>query len=136
MYIQYCVGSIVEVLSDERKQFKGLFFQDNAMIVAFRAYPELLCLDATYKLLDLRLPIYLMLVEDSNGESEIVCVCILVSEDSESIKWMLEMFQKHNSRWIDIRVVMADKDIKERDTVRSVIPNANVLICLFHTLRA
>ncbi len=136
MYIQYCVGSIVEVLSDERKQFKGHFFQDNAMIVAFRAYPELLCLDATYKLLDLRLPIYLMLVEDSNGESEIVCVCILVSEDSESIKWMLEMFQKHNSRWIDIRVVMADKDIKERDTVRSVIPNANVLICLFHTLRA
>ena len=38
--------------------------------------PELLCLDATYKLLDLRLPIYLMLVEDSNGQSEIVAVCI------------------------------------------------------------
>lgn len=62
------------------------------MMETFCAYPELVCLDATYKLLDLRLPVYLMLVEDSNGQSEIVAVCILVSEDIESMKWMLEVF--------------------------------------------
>ena len=105
------------------------------MIQAFHAYPELLCLDATYKLLDLRLPIYLMLVEDSNGQSEIVAVCILVSEDTESIQWMLEVFKSHNPMWSNIQVIMADKDIKERDTVKNVLPEATVLICLFHTLR-
>lgn len=105
------------------------------MIQAFRAYPELLCVDATYKLLDLRLPIYLMLVEDSNGQSEIVSVCILVCEDVEGIQWMFEAFKKHNSNWNNARVVMADKDIKERDTMKKVLPDATVLICLFHTLR-
>ncbi len=45
---------------------------------AFSAYPEFFCLDATYKLLDLRLPVYLMLFEDSNGQSEIVAVCLKI----------------------------------------------------------
>lgn len=132
----FCIiGATVEILSGEDQTFKGLFFQDKQMIKAFDAYPELLCLDATYKLLDLRLPIYLMLVEDSNGQSEIVSVCILVCEDVESIQWMFEVFKKHNSHWSSIRVVMADKDIKERDTVKKMLPDASVLICLFHTLR-
>lgn len=129
------IGASVEVLADEDSTFMGLFFQDKQMMEAFNAYPELVCLDATYKLLDLRLPIYLMLVEDSNGLSEIVTVCILVSEDAKSIEWMLETFKKFNSRCCDIRVVMADKDIKERDTVKNLFPGTTVLICLFHTLR-
>ena len=31
---------------------------------------------------------------------------------------------------------MADKDINERDVLKSCLPNATVLICLFHTLRS
>ena len=106
-----CIGATVEVLSDDSDNFKGLFFQDKQMIETYNA---LLCLDATYKLLDLRLPIYLMLVEDSNGQSEIVSVCILTCEDSDSIRWMLNVFKKHNEKWNSTRVIMADKDIKER----------------------
>ena len=30
---------------------------------------------------------------------------------------------------------MADKDIGERDAVKSALPPASVLICLFHALR-
>lgn len=123
------------MLCEDDDTFKGLFFQDKQMTEAFKAYPELVCLDATYKLLDLRLPIYLMLVEDSNGQSEIVTVCMLASEDTEGIQWMMEVFKKHNPNWNDTRVVMADKDIKERDTVKKVLPDATILICLFHTLR-
>ena len=31
---------------------------------------------------------------------------------------------------------MADKDIGERDVIKQHLPNAAVLICLFHTLRS
>ena len=103
---------------------------------AFQAYPELLCLDATYKLLELGLPVYLMLCEDSNGLSEIVCVSLLVSEDANSITWMIEALKQHNVHWENIRVVMADKDIRERDVIKKCLPNVSVLICLFHTLRS
>jgi zinc finger SWIM domain-containing protein 3 len=114
---------------------KGIFFQDKPMKDAFEAYPELLCVDATYKLLELGLPTYIMVCEDSNGQSEIVSVCLLVSEDADSITWMMNSFKERNSEWERIRVVMADKDIGERDIIKQLLPQAAVLICLFHTLR-
>ena len=129
------LGACVEVFSDEDSNLKGLYFQDRQMVEVFQAYPELLCIDATYKLLNLGLPGYLFLCEDSNGQSEIVGVCLLVSEDAVSMKWMLSAFQKHNVKWPDTRVIMADKDIKERDVIKEVFPDVAVLICLFHTLR-
>ena len=52
-------------------------------------YPLILFLDATYKLLEIRLPVYLFLVEDSMGESEVVGVAILVEETEEIVRWML-----------------------------------------------
>ena len=44
---------------------------------SFQAYPEIGFLDATYKLLKIGTLTYLMLVEDSNGMSEMVFVCLL-----------------------------------------------------------
>lgn len=61
----------VEALVNEQNVFQGLYFQDHQMKSIFSAYPELLCVDATLKLLDLRLPLYIMLVEDLNGQSEV-----------------------------------------------------------------
>ena len=120
------------MFSDDDNSFLGLFFQDKQMCDVFDAYPELLCVDATYKLLDLRLPVYLMLCEDSNGQS---AVCILVTENAEGIRWMFETFKAQNAKWCDVKVVMSDKDINEREVIKEVFPDASVLICLFHTLR-
>lgn len=129
------VGATVVIFSDEEKQFKGLFFQDESMKQCFKAYPEIIFLDATYKLLELGLPVYILLCEDSNGLSEIVFVCLLVSEDQESMVWMMDTFKSQNPEWSKISIVMADKDIGERDVVKAALPSALVLICLFHTLR-
>ena len=93
------------------------------------------CVNASYKLLDLRLPVYLMLCEDSNGQSEIIAVCILVTENAEGIRWMFETFKAQNAKWCDVKVVMSDKDINEREVIKEVFPDASVLICLIHTLR-
>ena len=132
----FLVGASIEVHSDENKNLKGIFIQDKEMKDAFSAYPELLCTDATYKLLQLGFPLYLMLCEDSNGQSELVAACILVTEDFDSVKWMMEAFKQHNSSWDKVQVVMADKDISERDVIKQCLPNASVVICLFHALRS
>ena len=92
-------------------------------------------MDATYKLLELGLPVYLMLSEDANGQSEVIAVCLLVQEDADSVTWMVNAFKKNNEDWHKIRIIMADKDIGEREVLKQCIPNASVLICLFHTLR-
>ena len=46
----------------------------------YRKFPELILVDATYKLLDLRMPVYLVLCIDGNGLSEIVAMFILAEE--------------------------------------------------------
>ena len=125
----------MDVYSDEQKQFKGLFFQDTSMKQCFDSYPEIIFLDATYKLLEIGVPTYLLLCEDSNGMSEIVFVCLLVTEDQPSITWMMETFKKRNPAWSKVRVVMADKDIGERDVIKTALPSSSVLICLYHALR-
>lgn len=61
--------------SDERvKSFAGHLFQDQEMKNIFAAYPEFVCIDATYKLLEFHFPVHIILVEDGNGQSEIAAV--------------------------------------------------------------
>ena len=129
------LGASVHILQDESSNFQGLFFQDHRMKQTFDVYPELIFVDATYKLIRIRLPVYLTLCEDLNGQSEITSVCFLATVDAESLTWMMDMFKKDNKNWTKTRAVMADKDIGERDSIKS-FPDACVLICLFHTLRS
>ena len=93
------VGCEMNIYSDDQGNFLGLVFQDKMMKDVFNTYPELIFVDATYKLLNIGVPTFLFLSEDSNGQSEISAACLLVSEDSRSIKWMVETFKHCNSRW-------------------------------------
>jgi hypothetical protein len=47
------------VLVDDSNMLQGIFFQDPAMKQVFASYPELMFIDATYKLLELRFPLYI-----------------------------------------------------------------------------
>ena len=89
----------MELLVKESNVLLGIYFQDEEMKQVFAAYPELICIDATYKLLELRFPVYIMLVEDGNGQSEIAAVFLLMEETEQSIKSMIGILKKHNPRW-------------------------------------
>ena len=73
-------------------------------------YSEIFFLDATYKLLELRLPVYLFMVEDSMGETEVVAVGILVAETQDNVRWMLESLRERNPEFMvylwQIKIVM------------------------------
>ena len=62
MYTLY-IGATIDIFSDDQKQFKGLYFQDNSMKQCFDSYPEIVFLDATYKLLEIGIPTYLLLCD-------------------------------------------------------------------------
>ena len=67
MYIVcFSSGATVDVFCDSDRKFQGLFLQDRSMREMFKAFPELLCMDATYKLLNLGFPLYLFLAEGDN----------------------------------------------------------------------
>ena len=131
-----CIGADVELYSDSERNLLGIFWQDREMKESFAAFPELMCIDATYKLLELGFPVYVMVCIDSNGQTEVVAACVLVTENALCVAWMMNTFKQHNEAWKKIRVIMADKDISEREIIKSSIPDAAILICLFHTLRS
>ncbi len=131
----YNVGACVDVLVNEEDVFYGFLFQDTSMKEIFSAYPELICVYATYKLLELRFPLYIILVEDGNGCSEVAAAFLLLEETEESLQKIIDLFKERNPDWPSVRVIMTDKDINERDVLARSFPNSNLHICLFHTFR-
>ena len=101
-----------------------LFFQDKLMKFVFSSYPEVLLVDTTYKLIDLRMPVYLMMCidHDGNGQGEIVLVFITSIETEESITKMVQTFKAVNPQWSETKVVMSDKDFTERTVFRKEFP--------------
>ena len=129
-------GSTVEFLCDEDKNLVGIVFQDGIMKSTFSAFPEVLLVDATYELTELRMPVYLMMVVDGNGQSEIVCAFVTVLETEESMGKMIQVFKSHNPAWASSRVLISDKDGSERAVFAKVFPGICLQLCLFHVLRS
>ena len=129
-------SATVEVYVGKSDDLQGIYFQDEEIKQIFRAYPELVCIDSNYKLLELRFPVYIMLVEDGNGQSEVVAVFLLLEETQKSLSKMMSIFKKHNSNWESIRALMSDKDLTERDALAVSFPNSQLLICLYHTFHS
>ena len=76
----------------------------------------------------------MFVVEDGNGETEIVALWMVAEEDEASIGVMAEIFKKHNPIWIKMTSIIADKNFVERDVLKEKFPDTEVLICLFHVL--
>lgn len=74
-------GSVVTAFTDKDDMLKAIYFQTSEMRTTFASYPELLLIDATYKLNDLNMPLYVLMIVDGNGESEIVCLWLTQFED-------------------------------------------------------
>ena len=123
-------------MADHESCVKGIAFQTEEMRQTFSSYPELLLVDATYKLNDLRMPLYVLQNVDGNGQSEIVYFWFVASEDRETISFLMDKFVKNNSKWSEVKAVMTDKDYTKREVLTNKVPNASLLICLFHTLRS
>ena len=102
----------------------------------FRKYPDVILLDATYKLNNCLMPLYVMLCVDGNGASQLAMICLTVSETQEAITKMIQTFKKHNPAWQKVRFAMTDKDMVERSVIKSEMPQVELGLCLFHTLRS
>ena len=110
--------------TNDEKEFTGIFFQYNIMKVISPACPKLIMVDTTYKLNELRIPLYLILIVDGNGKCEIVGLYLTSLETREAISEMIRWFNIHNSPWKSTRLILTDKDFVVR---------AELLLCLFFT---
>lgn len=133
--MQKVPGAKIHVAQSSSNELIGVYFQDQRMAEMFDAYPELVIFDATYKLNEYRMPLFVMLVVDGTGQSQIVCFWIIPSESEEAVRSMAETFKQFNPKSDQIRVLLGDKDLADRKVFQEVFPEAHLEICLFHVLR-
>ncbi|KAH8020349.1 hypothetical protein HPB51_000982 [Rhipicephalus microplus] len=126
----------VRVLKDKNNDLQAICFQDDYMKRSFHDSPEVIFIDATYKLLETRMACFLVIIENSNGESEILSVGLFATEDAATLHRFFEAFKSLNPKCDSARVTMADKDVKERSVVKELFPSSALHICSFHTLQA
>ena len=102
-------------------------FQDRIMKSVFGLYPEVILVDATYKLNNLRMPLYLMMCIDGNGQGEIVLMYLTTTETEEAITKMVRALKNINPQWEHTKFVISDKDFTEVYFKRSSL----MLHCIF-----
>lgn len=122
----------IEVLLRENNSMKALYFQDTQMKKCFQDFPEILFMGGNYCLLDNKTSCYILLIEDSNGNSEVIAVCFMFEEYLENINWFIETFKLHNIQWEKTKIIMTDKDAKERTVLKKSFPNMHLIITLAH----
>ena len=71
------VGAIVEILKDSEDILQALYFQTEVWQSIYSKFPELLMIDATYKLNNLIMPLYILMVVDGNEETEVIDLWIV-----------------------------------------------------------
>ena len=124
----------MQVFKNDDNVLQGIYFQTETWKQMFSKFPELLMIDATYKLNNLRMPLFILMVVDSNGESEVVALWLVASENKPLINSLTETFVHYNDT-TNTKCIMADKDMTEREILAEKIPTAQLLVCLFHVLR-
>ncbi|XP_065320616.1 uncharacterized protein LOC135928175 [Gordionus sp. m RMFG-2023] len=91
--------------------------------------------DATYKLNNYGMPLFITLVVDGNGESQIVSLWLVQSGSYKCVKTMCDYMKFHNNNLEDLEVIVADKDMADRHAFYDSFPGPSIHICIFHALR-
>ena len=108
------------MFTDDSGNLQAIYFQTEDMKETFKAYPELILIDSTYKLNDLGMPLFVLLAVDGNGESEIVSLWFVANEQRSTLSSLLTHFKDQNGNWMNICAIISDKDINERRSARKV----------------
>ena len=121
---------------EEEKVFKVLYFATAEMKNSFIAWPEIIFVDTVYNLLRRKLPVILVVLQDSNNMTQIVAVGILSDESSLTLEAFFNIFRSENEEaCAKVKCIMTDKDLTERKVIKQVFPHASLYLCQFHVLK-
>ena len=102
----------------------------------FKKFPEVLLMDGTYNVNAIRMPLYCFMTEDGFGKGRVVFYAATCEEDATHLQKMVQMFKESNPNWNSIRIVVIDKDFTEWKVLKEELPDATILFCQWHVVKA
>lgn len=123
--------SKVKVLTHENV-VHGIYFQDGAMRTQFENYPEIMLVDATYNISKENMALQTIIALDGNGESQIVALFLVNSENIRTMTGLLEIFREENPQSDHTEIIMVDKNAANLASFEEIFPAARIHLCIFH----
>lgn len=125
------------LITDENEELQILFIQTIHMQQAYKSFPEVVLLDATYRTNKLKMPLFVFVVLDGCGECQVIAYAFVASEQCHHITEMLNLFVKENPCSENTGVIVVDKDFSEISAIRSAFPSVpSIQLCQFHVMKA
>lgn len=121
----------------DENQVQIIFVQTAHMKEAFRAFSEVLIVDAMYSTNKLRMLLFVFIVQDGNGGSQVVAYAFVPSKQQHVVSQLLAMFVQGNPDTANTKVAVVDKDFTEISAIRTTFPNSPATqLCQFHVKKA
>lgn len=126
----------VDVGYTDQKEIDYLFFQTSEMRRKMDEYPEVLSMDTTYKLNKNNMHLVVMQVVDNHGNGRTVGYCFVRRETKDIIKDTVKCLLDSNPDAVKkTQTVIVDKDYKEIENLRKLMPHVEVHLCYTHVKR-
>ncbi|KAE9323914.1 hypothetical protein PF008_g17238 [Phytophthora fragariae] len=100
----------------------------------FTAFPEVILVDTTHDTNKIKYKLFSIQVDDVFGKGQYVYHSLVESEMADNLSFCLKEFKESNPAWVNIRVVVTDKDFNEKDVLADAFPDARQLLCQFHVI--
>lgn len=127
-------GAVASLHVDATHVLQSASFQTRKMRRLFSAFPEVLLVDTTFCTNANRYKLFSFVVHDIHGKGQFVQHSLMTSESKANMKDAVNSFKKNNERWTEIKVIITDKDKKERSVLAQAFPGARLLLCQFHVI--
>jgi len=130
-------SAAISVKTDTGGDLKILYFQTSAMKQMVANFPEVVLLDATYRTNKLKMPLFVFMVVDGFGSSNVAAYCYVANEQQTVVTDMVKTFVEFNDVTASTKCVIVDKDICEINAVREAFTSEpRIQLCEFHVKRA
>ncbi|KAG2784372.1 hypothetical protein PC129_g12517 [Phytophthora cactorum] len=74
------------------------------------------------------------MVTDKFGSGSFAQHAVIDGETKLNMKNAFQAFKENNTAWIDVEVVIVDKDFTEIDVLPKELPDATIILCHFHVI--
>ncbi|CAH8286937.1 unnamed protein product, partial [Schistosoma margrebowiei] len=114
----------------------AICFSSYDQIRLYNQYPEVVCIDSTYKTNNKKYSLFQLVVTDNCGRGRTVMFAWTQKEKRADVTWILDKFKEIMGDTTKTETFVMDCARSESAAVRITHGHANIILCAFHVIRA
>jgi len=126
----------LEYHANEDNVLEYAFWQTKSMRDTFHVYNNVISIDSTFNLNKSGYPLNIIITIDGNNDTRIVALGFVTSDKrTDILTSFFNWFNSNNPDYVNIKTILTDKNQSQIDVLRSIYPDADLSLCLYHVFR-